>query len=397
MGQSEVFFTDLRTKPGVNLLDKLERLVRLAGIDRLDLKDKFVAVKLHFGEPGNMSYLRPGYVNRIVKILQEQGAKVFLSDSNTLYKGGRSNAVDHIGSALRNGFNPIEVSAPVIIADGVKGTDYVDMPVRGGVRCTGAKIGRAIADADAVISVTHFKGHEQAGFGGTLKNIGMGAASVAGKLFLHSETNPFVIEESCRGCGVCADNCAHGAISIRETVLEGECAGRRSVRKAEIDYGSCVGCGQCVASCLFGAVGYKDSNNTKLLNEKIAEYTKAVVDGKPQMHISLIMDISPECDCWGHNDAAIAPNIGFAASTDPVALDQACADLVIAAPRLGGDNALEDALAGKAGHGREAGCHSHEGEKDIFHIVHPDTDWQSGLAHGEAIGLGSRSYRLIRL
>lgn len=384
MEQSEVFFTDLRTRPGLSLLDKLEKLVRRAGIEGLDLKDKFTVVKLHFGEPGNMSYLRPGYVNRIVEVLKAQGAKVYLSDSNTLYKGGRSNAVDHIRSAMCNGFNPIEVGAPVVIADGVKGTDYVDMPVHGGVRCTNAKIGRAVADADAVVSVTHFKGHEQAGFGGTLKNIGMGAASVAGKLFLHSETSPFVIAESCRGCGMCVENCAHGAISVAS-----------GARKAVIDYDKCVGCGQCVASCLFGAVGYKDSPDGKLLNEKIAEYTKAVVDGKPQFHISLIMDISPECDCWGHNDAAVAPNVGFAASLDPVALDQACADLVMAAPRIGGDNALEDALAGKAGHGREAGCHHHEGERDIFHIVHPDTDWQAGLAHGEAIGLGSRSYRLI--
>lgn len=384
MKQSEVFFTDLRTRPGLSLPDKLENLMHAAGIDTLDLKDKFTVIKLHFGEPGNMSYLRPGYVNRVVEVLQTKGAKVYLSDSNTLYKGGRSDAVGHIHAAMVNGFNPIEVKAPVIIADGVKGTDYVDMPVSGGKHCTSAKIGRAIADADAVISLSHFKGHEQAGFGGALKNLGMGAASVAGKMFLHSDSKPFVNKDECRGCGMCVSNCAHDAISL-------------SGRKATIDYDKCLGCGQCVATCLFGAVTCDQNTSAKGLSEKIAEYTKAVVDGKPQFHITLIMDISPECDCWGHNDAPIAPSIGMAASFDPVALDQACADLVIGAPRLGNGNALEDALAGKAGHGREAGHHCSADEKDIFKIVHPDTDWQSGLAHGEAIGLGTRNYKLIKV
>lgn len=379
---SKVYFTNLRTWPGVNLPDKLGKLMKAAGIESLDLQDKFTVIKMHFGEPGNMAYMRPGYADKVVEVLKAQGARVYLSDSNTLYKGGRSDALSHLRSAASNGFNPIQVDAPVIIADGVKGTDYAEMPVAGGVHCTTAKIGRAIADADAVISLTHFKGHEQAGFGGTLKNLGMGAASVAGKLFLHCDTQPFVNADDCRGCGLCSRNCAHGAIAVKG-------------RKASIDYGKCVGCGQCVASCVFGAVGYNQNPDIRSLNEKIAEYSKAVVDGKPHFHISLMMDISPECDCWGHNDAAIAPNIGMAASMDPVALDQACVDLVCAAPRLGQTNAIEDALAGRAGHGREAGIHCHEGEKDIFKIVHPDTDWASGLEHAEKIGLGSRTYELI--
>lgn len=379
---SKVYFTDLRTRPGMSLGDKLERLVTGAGIRELPLKDKFTVIKIHFGEPGNMAYIRPGYAERLVRILRSEGAKVYLSDSNTLYKGGRSDAVSHIQSAMSNGYNPIEVSAPVIIADGVKGTDYVEMPVEGGKHCTSAKIGRAIADADIVISMNHFKGHEQAGFGGAIKNLGMGAASVAGKMFLHSESKPFIDNDLCRGCGMCAKNCAHDAISMQG-------------KKAVIDYDKCLGCGQCVATCLFGAATCSQDSTSGSLNEKIAEYSKAVVDGKPNFHVSLIMDISPECDCWGHNDAAIAPNIGMAASTDPVALDQACADLVIAAPRLATDNSLADALQGKAGHGRACGCHHKEGEKDIFHIVHPDTDWATALAHGEKIGLGTREYELI--
>ena len=381
---SKVYFTSLRTKPGLNLPSKLQKLMREAGIGQLDLKDKFTAIKIHFGEPGNMAYIRPGYAEAVIAVLKSLGAKVFLTDSNTLYKGGRSDAVAHIASAQRNGFNPIEVSAPVIIADGLKGTDYAELPVTGGKHCKSAKIGRAVADADAIVSLSHFKGHEQAGFGGALKNLGMGAASVGGKLFLHSNSKPFVNEDECRGCGVCVSNCAHSAITV-------------GGRKASIDYEKCVGCGQCVASCVFGAVGYDQDTSVKDLNEKIAEYTKAVVDGKPQFHIALMLDISPECDCWGHNDAAIAPNIGFAASFDPVALDQACADMVMAAPRIATSNALEDALEGKAGHGREKGCHCTADEHDIFKIVHPDTDWQTALAHGEAIGLGSRSYELVEV
>jgi len=384
MTPSEVFFTDLRTRPGFNLLDKLEKLVVAAGINNIDVKDKFVAIKLNFGEPGNMAYLRPRYINRIVEILEKQGAKVFLTDSNTLYKGGRSNGVDHIHSAMANGFNPIEVKAPVVIADGIKGTDCVDLEVEGGVHFKTAKIGRAIADADVFITISHFKGHEQSGFGGALKNIGMGAASVAGKMFLHSDSQPFIDRDDCRGCGICTKNCAQNAITVTD-------------KKASIDYSKCVGCGQCIASCLFGAARCDQNTGSARLNEKIAEYSKAVVAGKPNFHICMMVDISPECDCWGHNDAPIAPSVGFAASFDPVALDQACADMIMAMPQLDKSNALEDALAGKAGHGREAGCHHHHDEKDIFTIVHPDTDWQAGLAHAEKIGLGTRSYKLSKI
>ena len=382
--KSEVFFTDMRTRPGLSLPDKLEMLVKRAGIENLDCKDKFTVIKIHFGEMGNMAYLRPGYADRLVRILKGLGAKVYLSDSNTLYKGSRSNAVDHIETASRNGYNLLQVDAPVIIADGVKGTDCVDMPLTGGVHCSTARIGRAIADADVVVSLTHFKGHEQTGFGGTLKNIGMGAASVGGKLFLHCDSKPEIDLASCRGCKVCENNCAHDAIHVVD-------------RKAVIDPAKCVGCGQCVASCLFGAASCKQDSSMRGLSEKIAEYTKAVVEGKPQFHVSLIVDVSPECDCWGHNDAPIAPNMGIAASFDPVALDQACADIAMEAPQLCGSNALQDAFQGKAGHGRAAGCHHEHGEKDVFKVVHPDTNWQDGLAHGEKIGLGSRDYTLIRI
>lgn len=376
---SKVYFTDMRSKGGHSLLKKLKKLIIAAGINEIDFKDKFTVIKIHFGEPGNLAYIRPNYANTVVDYLKELGAKVYLSDSNTLYSGGRGNGVDHLYAASANGFNLLQVHAPVVIADGIKGTDYTDMPVEGGETCQFAKIGTAIADADIVISMTHFKGHEQAGFGGALKNLGMGAASVGGKMFLHSESQPFINGDNCVGCRACIKACRHEAISINQEKI------------AQIDYAKCTGCGQCVATCQFDGAQVEQNVTSRNMNRKIAEYTKAILAGKPNFHISLIMDVSPECDCWGSNDAAIVPNIGFAASFDPVALDQACADLVMQAPIIPAGTALTDK------HG-ECCCHDHAEEgRDLFKLLHPNTDWKSALEHGEKIGLGTRDYELITI
>ena len=179
MASSQVFFTNLRTTPTSNLLDKMERLVRRAGIAGIDFENRFAAIKIHFGEPGNMAYLRPQYAARMAGLLRSLGAKPFLTDANTLYSGRRANAVDHLQSAMENGYNPISAQCQVIIADGLKGIDYREIEIDGEY-CKAPKIGAAVADADIVISMTHFKGHEQTGFGGTLKNLGMGCASVGG-------------------------------------------------------------------------------------------------------------------------------------------------------------------------------------------------------------------------
>lgn len=373
MSKSKVYFTNLRTSPSKNLLTKMERLVKQAGIETIDFKKQFVAIKIHFGEPGNLAYIRPNYAARMANLLRNLGAKPFLTDSNTLYSGGRSNAVDHLKSAMENGFNPISAQCDIIIADGLKGTDYREIPIHGEY-CQAPKIGAAIADADIIISMNHFKGHEQTGFGGAMKNLGMGCASVGGKLELHSSSQPVIVKKNCVSCNICVKYCAHDAVHLNP-----------ADRKAEIDYDKCVGCGQCVALCQYSAAVLGEDDTSERLNYKIAEYTKAVLLDKPHFHINFIMNVSPECDCWNHNDAAIVPDLGIAASFDPVALDRACADLVTQAPVLQ-NNRITD-----------LNHHEHMEGEDKFCLLHPDTSWKAGLEHAEKIGIGTQDYELITI
>jgi uncharacterized Fe-S center protein len=301
----------------------------------------------------------------------DAGALPFLTDSNTLYSGRRSNAVDHLQSAMENGFGPMTVGCHVIIADGLKGTDYRDVEINL-KHCKTAKIGTAIADADIIISMNHFKGHEMTGFGGVLKNIGMGSGSRGGKLEMHSASKPEIHTENCTGCRQCIKSCAQEAIELNES------------RKAVIDYDKCVGCGQCVAVCQFDSAQVIWNESADTANEKIAEYTYAVIKDKPNFHINFIMNVSPNCDCWDSNDVAIVPDLGIMASFDPVALDKASIDMVNSAP----------AAKGSVLDGKVCECHEHSGEDKIKHI-HPNTDWRVGLRYAEEIGLGTQDYELV--
>ena len=367
---SKVYFADLRADMHENLQQKLTRLMKTAGMGDIDFQDKFVAIKLHFGEPGNLAFLRPNWARTVADFVKERGGKPFLTDCNTLYVGGRKNALDHMDSAMLNGFNPMTTGCQIIIGDGLKGSDEVEVPVVGGEYVKNAKIGRAVMDADVFISLTHFKGHEEAGFGGCLKNIGMGCGSRAGKMEQHNAGKPHVAQKYCIGCGQCRKICAHGAPIIENG-------------KAHIDHDRCVGCGRCIAVCPKNAVQINWDETTINLNRKIAEYTKAVVDGRPCFHISLVIDVSPNCDCRPENDMAIVPNVGMFASFDPVALDMACVDAVNAQTPLRG-SAADDAHA-------KAHVHDH------FQRLHPDTNWRSCLEHGEKIGIGTRDYELIKI
>ena len=375
MEKAQVYFTDFRTKAnGDGLPTKLKKLIKKAGIANLDLEGKFVAIKLHFGEMGNISYLRPNYARAVVDVVKELGGKPFLTDCNTMYPGSRKNAIEHLYCAWENGFTPLTVGCPIIIGDGLKGTDDIEVPVVGGEYVEKAKIGRAIMDADIFISLTHFKGHEMTGFGGAIKNIGMGCGSRAGKTEQHISGQPIVDEELCRGCKKCMAQCAnHGLIFDEER------------HKMQINKEHCVGCGRCLGACNFDAINFEDFHAPQLLNRKMAEYTKAVIDGRPHFHISLVVDVSPNCDCHCENDAPILPNIGMFVSTDPLALDQACVDACLAATPMPGSQ-LHDHIHAPGF------CDKH----DHFRNSTPESEWQSCLEHAEKIGVGTRNYELIK-
>jgi uncharacterized Fe-S center protein len=337
------------------------------------MDNKFVAIKMHFGELGNLGFLRPNYAKAVADLVKEAGGMPFLTDCNTLYPGSRKNALEHLECAWENGFTPLTVGCPVIIGDGLKGTDDITVPVVGGEYIKEAKIGHAIMDADVFISLTHFKGHEMAGFGGAIKNIGMGCGSRAGKKDQHSNGKPHISQDQCRGCRRCLRECANNGLVFSD-----------SSQKMSISLENCVGCGRCLGSCNFGAIAFAFSAAPTELNYRMAEYTKAVVYGRPNFHVSLVVDVTPNCDCHSENDAPILPNIGLFASFDLLALDQACVDACMAAKPLP-NSQLADNMSKP----------DFEDHHDHFTNSTPDSEWRTCLEHAEKIGLGSRSYELI--
>ena len=376
MDKANVYFSDFRTKAfGDGLPTKLKKLIRKAGIDQINMDGKFVAIKLHFGELGNISYLRPNYSKAVADVVKDLGGKPFLTDCNTMYPGSRKNALEHLECAWENGFTALTVGCPILIGDGLKGTDDVEVPVVGGEYVKAAKIGRAVMDADVFISLTHFKGHEMTGFGGTIKNIGMGCGSRAGKAEQHCDGQASIDEEKCCGCYTCFKECANDAL-----VFDAE------VKKMHVNKENCVGCGRCLGACNFDAIAFTDFAAIEHLNRRMAEYTKAVIDGRPCFHISLVVDVSPNCDCHGENDVPILPNLGMFASFDPLALDQACADACMQATPMPGSQLFENmAKPDFVDH------HDH------FINSKPETEWRTCLEHAEKINLGTRQYQLIKI
>ena len=373
MEKAKVYFTDFRVQVGTSLLQKLKTLCIAAGIKKIDMEGKFVAIKMHFGELGNMAFLRPQYAKVIADIVKEQGGIPFLTDCNTLYPGSRKHALEHLDCANFNGFNPITTGCQILIGDGLKGTDDIEVPVKNGEYVKAAKIGRAIMDADIVISLSHFKGHEMTGFGGAIKNIGMGCGSRAGKMEQHSSGKCVVNEERCRGCRKCAKECGSNAITYENN-------------KAVIHADLCKGCGRCIGACGFSAIRNEQWDAGDLLDKKMAEYAQAVVQDRPCFHVSLAMDISPNCDCHGENDAPILPNVGMFASFDPVAIDQACVD---ACQQM---TAIENSQLGD--NLKQPDWHHHH---DVFMDNNPNVHWKETLEHAEKIGMGTRAYELVKL
>lgn len=365
---SDTFAMNLRTGPGRGLPTKYETLLRRAGFDDLDLQKKFVAIKLHFGEPGNLAFIRPNYAATTAAMIRAAGGVPFATDANSLYTGRRGNAVDHLLAASENGFNRLVLGCDVIIADGLKGTEYREVVINQRHFRT-ARIASAVADADVVVSLSHFKGHELTGIGGAIKNLGMGCGSRGGKLEMHSSSKPKIVTESCKSCGECIKSCPQEAIHWN-----------LDSHKAEIDYDRCIGCGQCIAMCQYGAAQAIFNESGVNAGEKIAEYALGVVKDKPCLHVNFITDVAPFCDCWSYNDTALVADIGILASRDPVALDRACVDMVNSAP-LSPGSILD-------GRGLAPG-------DDKFSSVHPNTNWQAGLDYAESIGLGSQQYNLV--
>ena len=369
MSPPKVYFTDMRCKPGDSLPSKLDRLVRAAGLESMDLDRRFVAIKMHFGELGNLAFLRPNYVRVISDVVKEKGGIPFLTDCNTLYAGSRRNAVDHLDCAGLNGFNPMTTGCQIIIGDGLKGTDDVEIPIDGELVQT-AKIGRAIADCDVLITLTHFKGHATTGMGGTIKNIAMGCASRRGKKELHIDGIPEVDGEKCVGCGRCVGACGEGAIEVSEG-------------KAEIDEDACVGCRRCIGACPVRALCSVKDRDGRLVDGKMVEYAAAVVRSKPCFHVSIICDVSPFCDCAAWNDVPIVPNVGMLASFDPVAVDRACVDMVQKQPMIPGSRLFENACGIKP--------------DDVIGCNQPGTRWQNHFEHAVKMGMGDGSYELVEV
>lgn len=355
----------MRTREGSSLLAKTQRLFAAAELASAISAQDLVAIKLHWGEVGNLAYVAPPLVRTIVDLVKECGGKPFLTDANTLYRGGRRNAVDNLLTACRNGFTLETAGAPVIIADGLRGMDYVKVPGEGKHFKT-LKISSAIHYADALIVLSHFKGHLLTGFGGAIKNLGMGCASPAGKQSMHSDLRPKVQEASCIGCGSCVEHCPTGAAKLGNS------------GKALIDAEACIGCGDCTAVCPSGAIPVRWKTDGRAVQEKIAEYAKAAVKGKENKvgFLNFLMRISPDCDCFSWNDTPIAADVGILASRDPVAIDQASVDLVNQAPGLAGSKLKNLSAADKF--------------RDVTGV-----DWEPQLEHAERLGLGSRLYELV--
>lgn len=381
---SKVYFADLRANPKRSFNDKLDALIQaLEPAQRLK-PGGLTAIKIHFGEKGNTAFIRPVLARRFVDAVKALGCKPFLTDCNTLYVGTRAEAVSHLVTATENGFAYSGMGAPLIIGDGLKGhfsvAVRVDLP-----ECAEAHIGAEVVEADNLISLAHFKGHELAGFGGTIKNLGMGAASRRGKLFQHSNVSPEIVPKQCLACGECIKRCPVTAIQmVKRTPDEPAPAGsKHPALRSQKDPQKCIGCGDCILVCPTGAIQIQWDMQIPQFLRRMVVYTKAVLKGKEErsLFFNFLTDISPACDCYPFQDAPIVADLGVVASLDPIALDQASADLVNQA-----QGAAHSHLK-----------HAHAPGQDKFRDIYPNVDWDIQLAYGQEIGLGSREYELVRV
>lgn len=306
--------------------------------------NKYVPLKVHLGEKGNTTFIHPRNFQGIIEYLKQKGIDTAFIETNVLYKGQRNTVTNHLKVAEEHGFTRI----PVIIADGEVGEDYelIEINKKNFDKC---KIARAIAAEEQLIVLSHFKGHSLAGYGGAIKQLGMGFASKGGKLAQHANSIPKINSFKCKACKVCAMKCPENAIIVD--------------KKAKIDKNKCVGCASCMASCPHNAITNSWlASLSRSFNERLAEYAYAAAKDKRHIYISFAFNITKNCDCEGHPMKIIAKDLGIFASTDPVAIDQACLDAV---------DKNEGRTVFKRG--------------------------RYTLEYAEKIGLGSRSYELIEI
>ena len=364
---SKVYFWNLRTSMKMPYDKRVKRLIKRSGVFAAIESKELVAIKIHFGEAGTTSFISPVWVAPIVDLIKKTGARPFLADTNTLYQGQRYEGASHALLAARHGFDPNILGAPVVIADGIRSGNAREIPSLGKHFKT-CSIAGDIADADALVTLNHFKGHLLAGFGGALKNLAMGCATVTGKMQQHCGLGPNLVSKKCTGCGACVATCLYKALSLKK-------------EKAAIDRDRCVGCGACMHACEFGALMIDWKLDTPVFLERVVEYAAAALAPHDKTaHITFINNVSPGCDCEGHSDAPICPDIGVLVSDDPVAIDQAALDLVNQAPPSF-PSALPTGLA--------------SGE-DKFMALHQDIDGRYALKYAEKMGLGSRAYQLVK-
>ncbi len=354
--KSKVYFVPVsRDEDNDSLARKTERIFLRLGLEEKIEKNSFVGIKMHFGEKGNTGYIKPSWLIRLIDRLKKNKAKIFLTDTNTLYIGSRSNSVDHLRLASDHGFSLDELGIPVIIADGLIGRDSDEVEI-GLDRVKSAKIGSAFLNTDLLLCLSHFTGHVLTGFGAAIKNLGMGCASRAGKLEQHSDVHPWVNPKICTNCSICLDYCPADAIEQGDG-------------SAHIIEEKCIGCGECLVVCTVGAVKMRWDGDELRVQEKMAEYASAVFRSinKGAGFISYLIQVTKDCDCMSKDGKAIAGDLGLLGSLDPVAIDKASADLLI----------------DKSG-------------KDFLRAAH-NVDWSVQLKHGQKIGLGSMDYELITL
>lgn len=346
-------------RPGADLARLLEPFAPGASLGATDL----VAVKIHAGEHGNTRFIPPQSVSAVIRALGLPSGRTFLTDTTVLYRGRRLTAPAYMVLAGEHGFGLPE-TPPFIVADGLRGTDEVAVKLPSACTGTAARIARVVCDADSMVLVSHFKGHLLAGFGGALKHLGMGCASRGGKLYQHSSLKPSVRKGKCTACGNCAEHCPAGAIRIDGA--------------ASITESTCLGCGECIQRCPSAAIGIDWNQEQGVFARRLAEYAVAAASAtRVLVYVNFVVSVAPDCDCLADSGGFLVPDVGVLASTDPVALDQACLDQVTASTAGPGSP-----VAG-AGPG-----------VDKFRVLRPDIDGAEVLEIAQSCGLGSRSYTL---